>query len=232
MSAELVPEGYEELLRFLKERIRVAQVRASLAVNRELVLLYWQIGREILQRQEQQGWGSKVIERLARDLKSEFPSMSGLSPRNLKYMRTFAEAWPDESIVQQAVAQIPWGHNVRLLDKLSDSTERLWYANATTDNGWSRAILEYQIESKLYQRQGSSITNFERTLPKPQSDLAQQLLKDPYSFDFLSLGREVQERDLENALVGHIRDFLLELGLGFSFVGASFISKWVGMISI
>ncbi|MDX2272718.1 MAG: PDDEXK nuclease domain-containing protein [Cyanobacteriota bacterium] len=219
MTSELVPMGYEELLRDLKDRIRTAQVRAALAVNRELVLLSWQIGREILRRQGQEGWGSKVIDRLGQDLKREFPDITGFSPRNIKYMRAFAEAWPDELIVQQVVAQIPWGHNVRLLDKLTDPMERLWYAQSVVENGWSRAILEYQIESKLYQRQGSSTTNFERTLPKPQSDLAQQLIKDPYTFDFLSLGKEAQERDLENALVTHIRDFLLELGVGFAFVG-------------
>ena len=222
MANQIVPLDYEQLLRDLKDRIRLAQVKAALAVNRELVLLYWQIGREILQRQGQEGWGTKVIEYLAKDLKHEFPDMKGFSSRNLKYMRSFAEAWSDEQIVQQVVAQIPWGHNVRLLDKASNRQERLWYAQQAIANGWSRAVLEHQIETKLYHRQGKAITNFAATLPQPQSDLAQQLIKDPYSFDFLSLAQDAQERDLEKALLDRIRSFLLELGVGFAFVGSQY----------
>ncbi len=222
MGSELTPAGYEELLRELKQRIQSAQVRAAVAVHRELVLLYWQIGCEILQRQDQEGWGSKVIDRLARDLKSAFPEMKGFSQRNLKYMRAFAEAWPEEIIVQQVVAQIPWGHSVRLLDKVTDPAARLWYVRQTIEHGWSRAVLEHQIETQLYQRQGKAITNFDTTLPQPQSDLARQLIKDPYSFDFLSLGQDAQERDLEKALLDHIRKFLLELGVGFAFVGSQY----------
>lgn len=217
-----LPDDYSEFLQALKERIRTSQIKAALAVNKELVLLYWQIGKDILERQEQEGWGAKVITTLAKDLKAEFPEMKGFSSRNLKYMRSFAAAYPDEQIVQQAAAQIPWFHNCILLDKVKDETERLWYIQQTIENGWSRAVLEYQIESKLYQRQGKAITNFEQALPKPQSELAQQLLKSPYNFDFLSLGKEAVERDLENALIAHIRDFLLELGVGFSFVGSQY----------
>jgi predicted nuclease of restriction endonuclease-like (RecB) superfamily len=220
--AAQLPAGYAELLESLKARIREAQVRAALSVNRELVLLYWHIGREILQRQEREGWGAKVIDRLARDLRREFPDMKGFSPRNLKYMRAFAEAWPDEQIVQQAAAQIPWFHNVVLLEKVKDHAARLWYAQQTIEHGWSRNVLVHQIESKLYQRQGKAITNFERTLPAPQSDLARSLIKDPYVFDFLSLGPGAQERDLERALLNHVRDFLLELGKGFAFVGSQY----------
>lgn len=214
--------GYNDFLRELKERIRSAQVRAVLAVNRELVLLYWQIGRDILTRQQQQGWGAKVIDRLATDLRSSFPEMKGFSPRNLKYMRAFAEAYSDEQFVQQVVARIPWGHNVRILDAVKDPTERLWYVQQIIQQGWSRNILAHQIESGLYHRQGKAITNFEQTLPKPQSELAQELLKDPYTFDFLSLGEDALERDLERALIEHIRDFLLELGVGFSYVGSQY----------
>jgi predicted nuclease of restriction endonuclease-like (RecB) superfamily len=210
---------YDRFLSDLKDRIRAAQVKAALAVNRELVLLYWQIGREILSRQEQQGWGAKVIPKLARDLQQEFPDMKGFSARNLKYMRSFAEAYPDEAIVQQLAAQIPWFHNCMLLEKIKDATERQWYIQQTIHYGWSRNVLTYQIETGLYQRQGEAVTNFANTLPSPQSDLAQQLIKDPYRLDFLDLGKEAQERDLENALVTHIRDFLLELGVGFAFVG-------------
>jgi predicted nuclease of restriction endonuclease-like (RecB) superfamily len=223
MATNLAQLGdYNDFLKSLKERIRTAQVRAALAVNRELVLLYWQIGQDILIRQQQQGWGTKVIDQLAKDLKHEFPDMKGFSSRNLKYMRAFAEAYPDEPIVQQAVAQIPWGHNVRILDYVKAPAERLWYIQQTIEYGWSRNVLVHHIETKLYQRQGQATTNFEQSLPKPQSDLAQQLLKDPYNFDFLSLGQAAQERDLERALIDNIRSFLLELGVGFAFVGSQY----------
>ncbi len=223
MADKLSPmDGYDDFLQELKERIRSAQVKAALSVNRELVLLYWQIGRETIIRQQQQGWGAKVIERLARDLKAAFPDMKGFSVRNLKYMRAFAEAYPDEQIVQQAAALIPWFHNCVILDKVKNKFEREWYIQKTIENGWSRNILVHQIESGLYHRQGKATTNFENTLPKPQSELAQQLLKDPYNFDFLSLGKEALERDLEKALIEHIRDFLLELGVGFAFVGSQY----------
>ncbi|MGH9899816.1 MAG: PDDEXK nuclease domain-containing protein [Pyrinomonadaceae bacterium] len=214
--------GYDELLSELKDRIRRAQVRAALAVNRELVLLYWQIGRDILERQQRQGWGAKVIERLSADLRRAFPEMKGFSPRNLKYMRAFAEAWPDEPFVQQVVAQIPWGHNIRILDHVKDTTEREWYVQKAKEHGWSRDILELHIETRLYHRQGKAVTNFARTLPPLQSDLAQQLLKDPYNFDFLTLGDEAHERDLERDLVAHIQAFLLELGVGFAFIGSQY----------
>ncbi len=224
MTDSLFPEltNYDAFLSILKQRIRTAQVRAALAVNQELVLLYWQIGREILQRQQDEGWGTKVIERIAKDLKREFPEIKGFSRTNLLYMRAFASAYPDEQFVQQAAGQIPWFHNCVLLDRVKAPEQRVWYIQQTIENGWSRAILEMQIESRLYERQGSAVTNFGQTLPKPQSDLAQQLIKDPYNFDFLTLGKEAQERDLERALVDRIRDFLLELGAGFSFVGSQY----------
>jgi predicted nuclease of restriction endonuclease-like (RecB) superfamily len=222
MSSNLFPADYDRVLQDLKARIRQSQVKAALAVNQELVLLYWHIGREIRLRQQIEGWGTKVIAKLAKDLQQEFPEMQGLSSRNLNYMRAFAEAYPDETIVQQLVAKIPWGHNVRLLESVKDPQERLWYIQHTIAHGWSRNVLTHQIDSQLYRRQGSAITNFDRTLPNPQSELAQQILKDPYSFDFLSLGKEAQERDVEQALIDHIRDFLLELGVGFAFVGSQY----------
>jgi predicted nuclease of restriction endonuclease-like (RecB) superfamily len=223
MTESLIPPPtYDRFLKDLKQRIRTAQVKAALAINQEMVMLYWSIGRDILQRQESEGWGAKVIDRLAKDLQNAFPDVTGLSARNLKYMRSFAAAYPDEAIVQRCVAQLPWRHNIVLIEKLKDPEQRLWYAAQTTDSGWSRDILAMQIDSDLYRRQGGAVTNFDRTLPSPQSDLAQQLLKDPYNFDFLSLGKDVQERDLERALVLHIRDFLLELGVGFSFVGSQY----------
>lgn len=219
-AAGLELTEYGEFLEALKARIRSAQVRAALAVNRELVLLYWQIGREILARQREQGWGARVVERLASDLRREFPEMTGLSRTNLLYMRAFADAYPDEAIVQQAVGQLPWGHNLALLDKLDAPEVRAWYAARALEFGWSRNVLVHQIESRLHERQGSAETNFERTLPAPQSDLARQLVRDPYHFDFLQLGPEARERDLEQALLAHLRAFLLELGVGFAFVGS------------
>jgi predicted nuclease of restriction endonuclease-like (RecB) superfamily len=214
-----LPDNYEAFVRGLKERIRTAQIKAALAVNKELVMLYWQLGRDILQRQEQEGWGAKVIDQLSKDLKREFPDVKGFSRTNLVYMRAFAEAYPEEQFVQQVVGQIPWGHNVRLLDLVKDQEERLWYAQQTIENGWSRNVLVLQIETGLIHRSGQAVTNFSRTLPSPQSDLAQSLLKDPYNLEFLTIGKDAQERELERALVNHIRDFLLELGMGFAFLG-------------
>ena len=161
MSELLVnSKSYQTLLADLKQRIRTAQVRAALAVNRELVLLYWGIGKEILARQDQEGWGTRVIDRLAKDLRSEFPGQQGLSPRNLKYMRALAAAWPEEAIVQQVAAQIPWFHNCILLDKVKEPGERLWYVQQTIQNGWSRNVLVMQIETNLYRRQGKVSRTF------------------------------------------------------------------------
>ena len=217
LSAQL--EGYSDWLSDLKGRIHGAQQRATLAVNRELVLLYWQVGHDILTRQTQQGWGTKVIERLALDLRTAFPHMKGFSPRNLKYMRAFAQAWPDTAIVQQAVAQLPWGHNLVLLDKLPGPETRRWYAAKAIEHNWSRNVLALQIKGRLLERSGKAVSNFESFLPKPQSDLARESLKDPYRFDFLGLSADAHEREIERALVKHVTEFLLELGAGFAFVG-------------
>ncbi|MBP5981553.1 MAG: DUF1016 family protein [Halomonas sp.] len=213
------PEGYTDWLTELKGRIHSAQQRATQAVNRELVLLYWQIGQDILQRQAEQGWGAKVIDRLAHDLRTAFPDMKGFSARNLKYMRSFAKVWPDEEFVQEVLAQLPWYHQLALLDKLADTESRRWYANQAIENSWSRNVLVMQIETRLLERQGAAVTNFEARLPKPQSDLARESLKDPYRFDFLGLSAESQEREVEKALVRHVTEFLLELSAGFAFVG-------------
>jgi len=219
-KSNLMPDegSYIAFLDDLKTRIRSAQVKAALAVNRELILLYWQIGQEILSRQQAEGWGSKVIQRLAQDLKREFPDIKGFSRTNLLYMRAFAEAWPDEQNVHQLGGQIPWRHNCVILDKVKDAQERQWYIQQTIEHGWSRSILTAQIESGLYQREGGAVTNFEYTLPPPQSELAHQIVKDPYNFDFLTIAKDAETKDLKRALVAHMRDFLLELGVGFSFV--------------
>lgn len=214
-----LPADYAAWLAELKTRIHQAQQRAALAVNRELVLLYWQIGQDILERQSREGWGAKVIERLAQDLRNAFPDSKGFSRANLMYMRAFAEAWPDAAIVQQAVGQLPWGHNLVLLARLKSPQGRLAYAQRAVQHGWSRAILEMQIETRLLEREGKAITNFAECLPAPGTDLARQSLKDPYLFDFLRLGKEADEREIETALVQHITRFLLELGAGFAFVG-------------
>jgi len=213
------PEGYGDWLAELKKKIHIAQQCTTLAVNRELIALYWQVGRDILARQAAQGWGAKVIERLAHDLRNAFPDMKGFSRTNLLYMRSFAEAWPDEQIVQQAVGQLPWGHNLVLISKLKTAGERLAYAQKALQNGWSRNVLTMQIETRFLERKGAAVTNFEQCLPQPQSDLARESLKDPYRFDFLGLAAEAQEREIETALVRHVTEFLLELGAGFAFVG-------------
>ena len=217
--SELSNTAYQTWLGELKAQILTAQQRAALAVNQELLKLYWQIGNDILQRQQQQGWGTKVIEQLALDLRQAFPELKGFSARNLKYMRAFAEAWSEPEFVQQPVAQLPWSHHLVLLTKLKGNVERLTYAELSRQYGWSRNVLVHQIESRLLERQGNAATNFAQTLPAPQSELAQQTLKDPYIFDFLSLGAEARERDIEQALTQHISQFLIELGAGFAFVG-------------
>lgn len=213
---------YPLLLEDLKCRILAAQTRASLALNRELVLLYWEIGQRILESQQREGWGAKVIDRLATDLRQAFPETTGFSPRNLMFMRAFAEGFPDGPIVKQLVSQIPWGHIVRIMQKVKDATARAFYIHQTIAQGWSRAVLVHQIESRLHRRQGKALNNFDRVLPAPQSDLARETLKDPYIFDFLSLGDQIQERDLHRGLVEQIRRFLLELGGGFALVGTQY----------
>lgn len=217
-----LPEGYPELLAQLRGRIRAARFQAALAVNRELVLLYWRLGADILARQKAEGWGAGVIDRLSRDLRRAFPNRQGFSRRNLTYMRDFAEAWPEGDFLQQVAAKLPWGHHQVLLDRLKGPLEREWYARAALQHGWSRSVLVHQLETRLFERQGQALTNFERTLPSPQSDLAREALKDPYAFGFLELGPDLQERELERGLIAHLRDFLLELGKGFAFVGSQY----------
>ena len=214
-----VPNGYAEWLADVKARIHAAQQRAALAVNRELLALYWRLGRDILERQQLHGWGAGVVDKVAADLRAAFPAMKGFSRANLMYMRAFAEAWPEDNFVQQAVGQLPWGHNLVLLTKLKDRGARLAYASAALERGWSRAVLVHHIEARTVDRQGKALTNFTERLPKPQSDLARESLKDPYRFDFLGIGHDASELELEGALVQHITRFLLELGAGFAFVG-------------
>jgi predicted nuclease of restriction endonuclease-like (RecB) superfamily len=225
------PDGYADWLADLKGRIHTAQQRATLAVNRELVLLYWHIGCDILARQAEQGWGAKVIERLAHDLRAAFPDMKGFSPRNLKYMRALAEAWPEAEIVQQAAALLPWGHNLVLLDRLNTPQERRWYAAKAIEHNWSRNVLNIQIETRQLERSGAAVTNFAASLPKPQSDLAHESLKDPYRFDFLGVTDEAQEREIEHALVKHVTEFLLELARALPSSGGRCCWTWAATSS-
>ncbi len=249
----LQQKNYTDLVSSLKQRITNAQIKAALAANTELVHLYWDMGKSILEGQKNKGWGTKFVEQLSKDLKLSFPNMEGLSRSNLFYMRKFAEVYPDLfftksagksktvhqsagqiekihqaggqiEIVQQLVGQIPWRHNIVLLDKLNDTEERLWYAQQTIQYGWSRVILEHQIASGLYERQSKSkkATNFKKLLPKTQSELAEQTLKDPYVFDFLNISKVVKEKNMEDLLTNHITKFLMELGVGFAFVGRQY----------
>lgn len=202
----------------IKKEIQAAQYRAAVHANQELLLLYHDIGCVI---NEHKVWGNKFIENLARDIRLEFPEKKGFSERNLKYMAKFASTYPDREFVQQLVAQIPWGHNIVLLDKVSDADKRLWYAETCQKNGWSRNVLIHQIDSGLYERQvlADKISNFESRLPSPQSELATQTMKDPYVFDFIPLQENMLERDIEQALVRDVTKLLLELGTGFAFLG-------------
>ncbi|MFP3034201.1 MAG: YhcG family protein, partial [Candidatus Tisiphia sp.] len=206
----------------LKEQIATSRYKAALAVNSKLIVLYHHIGTEILKRQKEHGWGAKIIDQLSKDLRSAFPEMKGFSPRNLKYMRKFAEEYSDIEFVQEPLAQLTWYHNVTLLEKIESRETRLFYIKEAIEHGWSRNIMVMQIELGLHKRQGKAITNFKEKLPSPQSDLAHYTLKDPYVFDFLSIGKDANEREVEKGLVGHVEKFLLELGEGFAFVGRQF----------
>jgi predicted nuclease of restriction endonuclease-like (RecB) superfamily len=221
-----LPADYPQFLAEIKARIAGARTRAALAVNSELIRLYWEIGRQILEREQREGWGAKVVDRLAADLRREFPDMTGFSRSNLHYMRSFAAAWPHgedgNKIVPQPVGQLPWGHIRCLLDKLDDSASRLWYAAQAVDNGWSRNVLQAQIATDLRGRQGGALTSFERTLPAPDSELVRDAIKDPYNFEFLGLAGRAKERELEQALLNDVQSFLMEMGRGFALVGRQF----------
>jgi predicted nuclease of restriction endonuclease-like (RecB) superfamily len=219
-----IEKSYITALQTLKEKIRTAQIKASLSVNSEMIQLYWEIGKTIVENQSKQGWGAKVTEQLSKDLQKEFPGIKGFSATNLEYMKSFYEAYQGDTISPQPVGKLPWGHNRILLDKVSSHDERLWYAQQTIENGWSRGILVMQIEGDLYHRQAlqTKVTNFKQTLPAPQSDLAEQIIKDPYKLDFLTVYDKAKEKDIENELVKHITKFLLELGTGFAFVGQQY----------
>ena len=218
----IIDKNYTEFLETLKQSVALARYSASLTANKELVHLYHHIGTQILNAQKAEGWGAKIITQLSKDLRSSFPEMKGFSPQNLKYMRKFAEEYLSGQISQQAVDQLPWGHIVTLIYNISDGKERIFYIQKAIEYGWSRNILSMQIETNLFQREGKAVTNFQDKLEAPQSDKAQAVLKNPYLFDFLNLGKDPHEREIEKELIRHIEKFLLELGEGFAFLGRQY----------
>lgn len=233
---------YRHWIVSIKQRVQASQIKAAIAVNRELLELYWYLGQQILEKQQTAKWGDGFLEQMSRDLLVEFPAMKGFSHRNLKSIRQWYQFWMADPVIgKQAVAQldpngkqpvshlkndapqlvtqIPWGHNILIIQKFRDSADALFYVQKTIENNWSRAVLTHQIESGLHLREGQAVNNFATTLPAPESDLAKQLLRDPYNFDFLVLTERHNERELEDGLLEHLTKFLLELGAGFAFVG-------------
>ena len=216
-------EDYLAFIQDIKQRIQGAQIKASVAVNQALLHLYWELAERIVAKQQDSAWGDGFLLQMSRDLQAEFPEIKGFSLRNLKYMRQWFQFWSAEpAIGQQLVAQIPWGHNLVIISKIKTIDQALFYVQKTIQNNWSRVVLTHQIESGLHLREGKAITNFQTTLPAPHSDLARQMLKDPYHFDFLMLRERHDEQELENALIEHITRFLLELGAGFSYLGRQY----------
>jgi predicted nuclease of restriction endonuclease-like (RecB) superfamily len=228
MRTLVTDESYINLLEEVKLKIKQAQINAMIVVNHHLLILYWQIGNMILERQKTANWGDKVLSQLSIDIKLTYPNIQGYSVRNLKYMRAFARENPSFEIGQVPLAQISWYHNITLIEKIPNQTTRLWYAQKAIENGWSRDVMLTHIESHLHLRQGNSVNNFAETMPKIQSDLAQEIMKDPYLFDFLTLRENALEKELEEALIKHIVQFLLELGQGFAFVGRQYILNIAG----
>lgn len=224
MSDNLVKtNAYKTFIQEIKQRIQSAQIKAAVSVNQELLRLYWDLAERIVTKQQEAAWGDRFLVQMSQDLKIEFPEMKGFSRRNLEFMRQWYRFWEAESVIaKQVVSQIPWGHNLVIIGKIKSIDEAMFYVQKTIQNNWSRSVLTHQIESRLYQREGKAITNFEATLPVPHSDLARQTIKDPYSFDFLMLRERYDERELEDALIEHITQFLLELGAGFSYMGRQY----------
>ncbi len=214
-----LPEGYSDWLTELKQMIETERLRIVIASNTGMIMLYWGIGQRILEKQQAQGWGAKIIDRLSFDLREQFPEMKGFSPRNLGYMKAFAAAWPDPEILQRCVAKLSWRQNISLLHKIKSPQDRLWYATKAYEYGWSSSILEMQIETRAHARFGKAQNNFPTTLPSLDSDYAAQIFKDPYLFDFLGTDAPRREKELESGLIEHVQKFLLELGQGFAFVG-------------
>ena len=217
-----INSDYKIWISELKNQVRSVQIKAAIAVNSELIKFYWELGKMISEKQEFYNWGEKLIDQISKDLKEEFPDMKGLSTSNLKYAKRFYLFYSTKSISQQLVDQIPWGHNIMIFSKLKDSKEAKFYIQQTIENNWSRDVLALQIKTNLFDRKGKSVNNFKNTLPEPFSDLAEQTLKDPYIFDFLTLSTSAKEKDIENQLINNLKKFLLELGKGFAFVAQQY----------
>ncbi len=224
MSDSIVKnKDYKALIQDIKQRIQSAQIKAAVSVNQELLRLYWYLARRIVKQQKQTAWGDGFIKQVSKDLQKAFPEMKGFSLRNLKYIRQWYLFWSESSSIgQQLVAQIPWGHNIVIITKTKNQEEALFYVEKTIQNNWSRAVLTHQIEGGLFQREGKAVTNFKTVLPAPHSDLAKQVIKDPYNFDFLNIREKHDEKELEDALVEQVTNFLLELGIGFSFIARQY----------
>lgn len=212
---------YAEWMRVIKARVRQAQLKALLSANTEQLLLYWDIGREILDKQKRHGWGSKIVEQMSRDLREEFPDMAGFSRSNLMYMRSFSDTWSRDEIVQAPLGQLPWYHQIALMEQLKSRSDRLAYAALAVENGWSRNVLVHHVELGTAKTAGkcAAITNFKATLPPDDSDLAEGMLKGKYDLGFLNAARRTKENELRAMLVDKVAHFLLELGTGFSYVG-------------
>ncbi len=216
-------QEYKDWLSEIKSKIQSTQIKASIAINSQLIYLYCEIGQSIVNKQDKLGWGVSVITNLAHDLRIEYPNLRGFSERNLRLCKQFYQFWGEDFAKwQQLVAKIPWGHNVLLISKIKDKNIVIEYLKATLKNNWSRNILEIQVETEYHKRIGNAPNNFENTLPKPQSDLARDLMKNPYNLDFLQLTDQAQERQIEQSIINHITDFMLELGKGFAFVGRQY----------
>ena len=228
MSDIINSKDYMHFLNDIKKDIQTSRIKAALSINKELVMLYWRIGNEILKRKKEQGWGSEIVKALSQDLKHGFPDIKGFGERNLVYMQTFAAAYPDYEFTQAVPAQVTWYHNQTILDKVRDHQTRVWYIKKTIENGWSRNVLVMHIEAQSHLKLGAAQTNFAITLPNPTSDLAQQIIKSEYNFDFLGLADTVHEKVIENGLIDHIRDFLLQLGKGFAFMGSQYRVELAG----
>lgn len=227
-------KAYSNWLKELKQKVRLVQIKAAVKVNSELLRFYWELGRDIVDKQKNTKWGDGFLKQLSQDLSSTFPDMKGFSKRNLELIRKWYRFWSDNTLIAKQLAtqtesvhiipifQIPWWHNVVIITKIQNSDKAFFYVNKTIQNNWSRSVLTHHIENDLFKREGKAVTNFESTLPAPQSDLAREILKDPYNFDFLTLTEKHNEKELENALVNHVTKFLLELGVGFSYIGRQY----------
>lgn len=222
----ILDNDYRNWIKELKSRYKQSQIKAAIRVNSELIRFYWELGKDIVNMKADVKWGSKFYENLSKDLKNEFPDAGGFSIRNLKYMKQFYELIPQNVIRQQVAAQlwmIPWGHIILIISKIGKNTEKaLFFVQQTIKNNWSRSVLLNFLDTDLYERHGKSVNNFDVSLPKEDSDLSTELIKDPYNFNFLSMNKKYTEKELKDAIELNIQKFLIELGTGFAYVGREY----------